>query len=129
MAAKRQRLRISTRWLAVIFLTLIAREGLAEETRFVLVNATNYPIRELVLSPHDLSAWSANVLRAPILKPGETREVSFLSNFADCNQDLKVVFDDDASLAIWQYLNMCNLKKIRLHFDRTSGISTASYEE
>jgi hypothetical protein len=115
--------------LALIFLALTARDGWAEETRFVLVNGTNYPIRELVLSPHDLGAWSANVLRAPALKPGEARDVTFSSNFATCNQDLKVVFDDDASLAVWQYLNLCALKKIRLHFDRTSGITTASYEE
>ena len=121
--------RATTGGLAIIFLTLIARDGLAEETRFVLVNGTNYPIRELVLSPHDLGAWSANVLRTPVLKPGEARDVAFPSNFATCNQDLKVVFDDDASLAVWQYLNMCDLRKIRLHFDRTSGITTASYEE
>lgn len=121
--------RLTTRWLAIAFLTFVARDGLADETRFVLINGTNYPIRELVLSPHDLGAWSANVLRAPALKPGEARDVAFPSRFADCYQDLKVVFDDDASLAVWQYLNMCNLKKIRLNFDRASGITTASYEE
>ena len=40
-----------------------------------------------------------------------------------------MVFDDDASLAIWRYLNMCELQKIRLNFDRMSGVTTASYDE
>ena len=39
------------------------------------------------------------------------------------------MFDDDGSQAIWRYLNMCELQKIRLNFDRTSGITTASYDE
>jgi len=115
---------------SVAFLSLLGGAALAQEqTRFLLVNGTNYPIRELVVSPHDMGTWSRNVLSAPALKPGERREVVFDSRIYDCNQDFKVVFDDDASLAIWRYLNMCELQKIRLNFDRTSGITTASYDE
>ena len=114
----------------IAFLSLLGGAALAQEqTRFLLVNGTNYPIRELVVSPHDMGTWSRNVLSAPALKPGERREVVFDSRIYDCNQDFKVVFDDDASLAIWRYLNMCELQKIRLNFDRTSGITTASYDE
>ena len=115
---------------SVAFLSLLGGAALAQEqTRFLLVNGTNYPIRELVVSPHDMGTWSRNVLSAPALKPGERREVVFDSRIYDCNQDFKVVFDDDASLAIWRYLNMCELQKIRLNFDRMSGITTASYDE
>jgi hypothetical protein len=115
---------------SVALLSLLAGTALAQEqTRFLLVNGTDYPIRELVVSPHDMGTWSRNVLRGPALKPGERREVVFDERISDCNQDFKVVFDDDASLAIWRYLNMCELQKIRLIFDRMSGITTASYEE
>jgi hypothetical protein len=115
---------------SVAFLSLLGRRrARSRTTRFLLVNGTNYPIRELVVSPHDMGTWSRNVLRGPALKPGERREVIFDSRIFDCNQDFKVVFDDDASLAIWRYLNMCELQKIRLNFDRTSGITTASYDE
>jgi hypothetical protein len=114
----------------IALLSLLGGAALAQEqTRFLLVNGTNYPIRELVVSPHDMGTWSRNVLSAPALKPGERREVVFDSRIYDCNQDFKVVFDDDASLAIWRYLNMCELQKIRLNFDRMSGITTASYDE
>ncbi|MCW5737576.1 MAG: hypothetical protein KIS73_25870 [Enhydrobacter sp.] len=100
-----------------------------EQTRFLLVNGTSYPIRELLVSPHDIGTWSRNVLRGPALKPGERREIVFDSRIYDCNQDFKVVFDDDASQAIWRYLNMCELQKIRLQYDRFSGVTTASYDE
>jgi hypothetical protein len=115
---------------SVALLSLLGGTALAQEqTRFLLVNGTNYPIRELVVSPNDMGTWSHNVLRGPALKPGERREIVFDSRIFDCNQDFKVVFDDDASQAIWRYLNMCELQKIRLNFDRMSGITTASYDE
>ncbi len=116
-------------WLAAAFIGLMAGDGLADEARFVLVNGTNYPIREIVMSTPDIGAWGANVMHAPALKAGETRNMVIPRRFDDCNQDLKVVFDDDASLAVWQHVNMCDLRKIRLRFDRTSGITSASYEE
>jgi hypothetical protein len=122
------RLRIVS--LSIALLSLLGGAALAEEqTRFLLINGTNYPIRELLVSPHDMGTWSNNVLRVPALKPGERREIVFDKQIYDCNQDFKVVFDDDASLAIWRYLNMCELQKIRLNFDRMSGITTASYDE
>lgn len=118
------------RMLIVAFLLLLGGAALAQEqTRFLLVNGTDYPIRELVVSPHDMGTWSHNVLREPTLKPGERREIVFDSRIYDCNQDFKVVFADDSSQAIWRYLNMCELQKIRLNFDRMSGITTASYDE
>ena len=43
--------------------------------------------------------------------------------------DLKVAFDTIDAQPRWQYLNLCNLRKIRLRFDQMSGITTASYEE
>ena len=47
----------------------------------------------------------------------------------DCNVDLKVVFASIDSQPVWQYLNLCNLKKIRLAYDAMSGIPTATYNE
>jgi len=122
-------MRLPTLSSIVALLSLLGSSALAQETRFLLVNGTSYPIRELVVSPHDMGTWSHNVLRGPALKPGERREIAFDTRIFDCNQDFKVMFDDDASLAIWRYLNLCELRKVRLNFDRMSGITTASYDE
>jgi len=116
-------------WFLAIPVSLIATAALADDGRFVLVNGTGLSIRELTLSPHDLNAWSPSVLGAPGLKPGELREVTVPSSFVDCNQDFKVVFEDNEAQPIWQYINLCNLKKIRLKYDPLSGIATATYDE
>lgn len=117
------------RRLITLVLILASAEALADEVRFMLINGTNYSIRELALSPHDLATWSPNVLHPPPIKPGERREVAFPAYIVDCNVDLKVAFQEDDSQPIWQYLNLCNLRKVRLRYDRMSGVATASYEE
>jgi hypothetical protein len=113
----------------LVLLSLLGSAAFAQETRFLLVNGTNYPIRELLVSPHDMGTWSHNVLRGPALKAGERREIAFDTRIFDCNQDFRIVFDDDGSQAIWRYLNLCELRRIRLNFDRMSGVTTASYDE
>ena len=117
------------RGLAALFALSFAGDAAADEVRFRLINGTEFPIRSLVLSPEDLGTWGPNFLPPPSLKPGEAREVVVRGVFVACNVDLKVVFDVNASEPIWQYLNLCALKQIRLVFDQYSGVTTASYEE
>jgi hypothetical protein len=114
--------------LAVILTLALTGKALADETRFLLLNGTEYPISELALSASQLNNWGANVLRPPAIKPGEVREVTVPSKLYDCHQDLKTVFANNASQPIWQYVNLCDLRKIRLRYDATSGITTATYE-
>jgi len=115
--------------LVAIVLFLFAGESVAQEFAFVLVNGTQYPIRELHLSSANMNNWGPNVLRGPYLKPGEARAVDFRGYIVDCNVDLKVVFATIDNQPVWQYLNLCNLKKIRLAYDQMSDIPTASYDD
>ena len=115
--------------LAAIALMLCTGEAIAEESSFLLVNGTQYQIRELHLSSHDMDTWGPNVLRPPYVKPGQERQVAFQGYIVDCNVDLKLVFAEIDNQPVWQYLNICNLKKIRLRYDQMSGITTASYDE
>jgi hypothetical protein len=116
-------------WLWALVLALFAGEALAQDNRFLLINGTSYPIRELALSPRDLNDWGPNVLHAPAIKAGESRYLVFPASTTDCIADIRVVFADDGSQAVWQYLNMCLLTKIRLRYDRMSGVTTASYDD
>jgi len=115
--------------LAALLALSIAGDAAADEVRFRLVNGTDFPIRALVLSQANLAAWGPNVLTPPSIKPGEAREVTVRSAFFACNVDMKVTFDSNASEPVWQYLNVCELRRIRLRFDPMSGVTTASYEE
>ena len=117
------------RWFTFVVLLVIACDALADDVRFKLINGTSYPIRVLTLSQADIGAWGPNVLGAPSIEPGDAREVLVRGTIIDCNVDLRVAFDTVDSQPVWKYLNLCNLRQIRLKFDQMSGMTTASYEE
>ena len=120
---------IPLRLTALLALLVAADAAAADEVRFRLINGTDFPIRAVVLSQANLAAWGPNVLSAPSIKPGDAREVVVKGVFVDCNIDMKVTFDINASEPMWQYLDVCQLKRIRLRFDQMSGVTTAAYEE
>jgi len=117
------------RLMAFVVVCLTGFDAVAVDVRFKLINGTSYPIRVLVLSQADIGAWGPNVLGVPSLKPGDAREVLVRGGIVDCNVDLKVAFDTVDSQPVWKYLNLCNLRQIRLKFDQMSGMTTASYDE
>lgn len=118
------------RFVTVVALLLsVGSAEAVEVTSFLLVNGTQYEIRGLSFSQANLAIWGPNVLSPPYIRPGQARQVSFPGYFVSCNVDLKVVFANNDNQPVWQYLNICNLKKIRLQYDAMSGIPTANYEE
>jgi hypothetical protein len=117
------------RFAAIILLFLAGSAAAAEETTFLLVNGTQYEIRGVSLSQANLGIWGPNILRPPYIRPGEARQISFAGYIVDCNVDMKVVFAQVDNQPVWQYLNICNLKKIRLNYDALSDIPTASYDD
>lgn len=110
-------------------LSLGATDAFAQETSFLLTNATGYPISQLAVSESDFNMWTPNVLRPPPIKAGERRQVTFNAPTTYCQADLKVSFADGGAPAVWQNLNLCTLTKIKLVYDRVSGITTASYDD
>ena len=117
------------RRLLAAVLTLAAGEVAAQETSFLLINGTAYPISQLQISESDFNFWGPNVLRPPPLKAGERRQVTFNAPTTFCQADLQVGFADGGSPAVWRNLNLCTLSKIKLVYDRVSGITTASYDD
>ena len=117
------------RWFTFAAVLLTGFSALADEVRFRLINGTSYPIRLLTLSQADIGAWGPNVLAPPSIKPGDAREVLVRGGIVDCNVDLQVGFDTVGSRPVWKYLNLCNLRQIRLRFDEMTGMTSASYEE
>lgn len=117
------------RSLMVAALSLGAGEALAQETSFLLINGTAYPISQMAVSPTDLNIWTPNVLRPPPIKASERRQVTFNAPTSYCQADIRVNFADGGAPAVWQNLNLCTLTKIKLAYDRVSGITTASYDD
>ena len=117
------------RTLMVAALLLAASEARAQQTSFLLINGTAYPISQLAVSESDFNFWTPNVLQPPPIKAGERRQVTFNAPTTYCQADLKIGFADGGAPAVWQNLNLCTLTKIKLGYDRMSGMTTASYDD
>jgi len=50
------------------------------------------------------------------------------SDRSSCNQDLKVVFDDDDSEVIWEDFDLCELNQITLRYNRKTRMVSADTE-
>ena len=106
-----------------------AGEVAAQNTSFLLINGTAYPISTLEVSESLLNIWTKNELGAPPIKAGERRQVRFNAPPTFCQADLKVGFADGGQPALWQNINLCTLTRIKLQYDRGTGLTTASYDD
>ncbi len=84
---------------------------------FILVNRTGFDLREIYVSPANKNTWGRDRLGRNLLENGKSRKFVF-SDTSVCVQDLKVVFEDDGSEAIWEDVNLCELDKITLKYNR-----------
>lgn len=110
-------------------LSLLTTSALAQgDVEVLLINGTEYALVELKLSPPNIDYWGDNFLRPPALQGGEARKVKLEPFAAECTQDVRGAFAEDASQVIWRGLNVCNVKKLVLHFHRGSGRTWATYE-
>ena len=117
------------RRLLAVVLSLAGGEVAAQEASFLLINGTAYPIGQLAVSETDFNFWTANVLHPPPIKAGERRQVTFKAPTTYCQADLQVGFADGGQPAVWRNLNLCTLSRIKLVYDRTTGMTTASYDD
>ena len=117
------------RSIVVAVLSLFAGSALAVDTTFLLVNSTAYPISEMSISQTQMGMWSPNLLLPPIVKAGESRQIVIPASQLVCQVDIKLGFADGGAPATWQYLDLCNLRKLQVFYDRYSGITTARYNE
>ena len=115
--------------LVLIAPAFAAEEATAQQNSFLLINGTAYPISQLQVSQSDFNTWGPNELRGPSLKAGERRQLTFSTPPTFCQADFMVSFADGGSPALLQGLDLCTLSKIKLIYDRMSGITTASYDD
>ena len=113
--------------IAVIFGLSVPAMVSAGDADFTLVNQTGYDISEVYISPVNRRNWGRDRLGDGTLDKNKSKLFTF-SDKANCNQDLKVVFDDNASDAIWENLDLCAINKITLRYNRATKAVTAIKE-
>ena len=91
--------------------------AMAGDADFTLVNQTGYDLREVYISPANRNSWGRDRLGKDTLDNNKSRLFTFSDN-ANCVQDLKVVFDDDDSSSIWKGLDLCEINKLTIKYNR-----------
>jgi hypothetical protein len=100
--------------------TLAASSAIAGDADFTLVNRTGYSIREVYISPANKNNWGNDRLgKTATLDNAKSRLFKF-SDRASCVQDLKVVFDDNDAEVTWEDLDLCEINKLTIKYNRST---------
>ena len=85
---------------------------------FTMTNRTGLTISEIYVSAVARNQWGRDRLGDGVLENTRSRHLKF-GDSAACQQDIKLVFDN-ADEVVWSNVNLCELEKITLRYDRAS---------
>lgn len=104
---------VSTRLAAsALLLAGLAAPALAQDVQYQLVNNSHLTLMEFYTSPVDEGAWGDDILGANVLAPGETGTVDIADGSAQCDYDLRFVFEDGSELV--DKANVCDMASYTL---------------
>ncbi len=112
---------------AVAAMFMLHGVALAGQQDFTIMNKTGYPLKHIYVSESDNEKWDEDVLGRDVLEDGEEFELSFAKAEKTCKWDMKVIYDDGES-AVWQDLNLCQISKLTLRWNKNTGVTSASIE-
>ena len=95
---------------------------------FTLVNKTGYILSELYVSPAAAQDWEYYVLGKDVLGDGEALDISFNRTVKTCKWDLKVVYEDDDSSAVWSGIDLCTVSRITIKYNRSTDTTSATFD-
>jgi hypothetical protein len=95
---------------------------------FELVNKTGYEINEVYISPSKKGSWEEDILGDETLEEGDSRTIRFHNSGNTCIWDLKVVYEEDDSTAVWENLDLCKVSKITIRYNRKTDTTSASFD-
>ncbi|WP_210208201.1 hypothetical protein [Rhodoplanes roseus] len=115
---------------AAALVSMVATTALAQGSRqdFTLVNRTGYDISEVYVSPGKANDWEEDILGDDGLEDGDSVNITFRRAGKTCIWDLKVVYSDDDSSAVWHDINLCQVEKITLRYNRKSDTTSATFD-
>lgn len=115
-----------------LFAGVLATPASAQQAKqnFEIVNKTGYAISEIYVSPARTNDWEEDLLEGDDdnFEDGETQPIHFSPKVKTCLWDLKVVYDEDDSSAIWHNIDLCQVSKITLRYNARSGDTSAAFD-
>jgi hypothetical protein len=96
---------------------------------FLLVNRTGYDISEIYISPGKADDWQEDILGSDDnLDDGDQKEITFNRVGKACIWDLKVVYEEDDSNAVWHDIDLCKVSKITIRYNKKNDTTSATFD-
>ena len=102
-----------------------SQEGANQD--FTLVNSTGVEINKVFISPHDTDDWEEDILGRDTLPSGESVDIKFHRSEKAAKWDLRVE-DMQGNAIEWENLNLLEISKVTLHYDKDKGRARADTE-
>ncbi|TAN46719.1 MAG: hypothetical protein EPN21_19755 [Methylococcaceae bacterium] len=118
------------KWLIAGALAFVATSSAwaAGKQDFTLINKTGYEIDQVYVSAASTSDWEEDILGQDTLGNGERVNINFPRGSRGCKFDLKVVYSDDESEAVWEDIDLCTVEKITIKWNKKSGETSATFD-
>jgi hypothetical protein len=100
----------------------------AGDQDFTLQNRTGYQIDNVFISRHSASQWGDDVLGKDALPDGSSTPITFPDRQHGCHWDLMVRYHSDSNTVTWSDINLCEVNKITLRYDRKQNATRASFD-
>ena len=62
------------------------------------------------------------------LEDGQRVNIRFNRSVTTCRWDLKVVYSVDNSNAVWSNIDLCNIERITIRYNKNSDTTSASFD-
>lgn len=100
------------------------------ELDFTLINKTGYDIKEVSVGPTGEKDWTDEdeILKGRTLANGSSLDIKFSPRETAANWDLMVVWSDGTGTEEWIKLNLTEIEKVTLKYDRATDTTSADIE-
>ena len=117
-------------WAGILSVVTALSPAAAQEAKqnFTLINKTGYELKELYVGPTASEDWGPDIMGDSVIGNGQSVNVRFSPRAKTCQWDLKVVYSVDDSSAVWSDINLCEVEKVTIRWDKNNNVTRASFD-
>lgn len=82
----------------------------------------------MYVSPNRSDDWEEDILGKATIPDGKSTRVTFHRSATGCKWDLKVVYSDDDSSAVWRNIDLCTVETITIRYNRSTDTTSATFD-
>jgi len=117
-------------WAGILSILTALSPAAAQEAKqnFTLINKTGYELKELYVGPTASEDWGPDIMGDNVIGNGQSVNVRFSPRAKTCQWDLKVVYSVDNTSAVWKNINLCDVDRITIFYDKDRDATRATFD-